>query len=176
MCRDERIYPNPEEFKPERFISADGTLITENFPPTYGFGRRSVIQLSFVTPTYMLTNATSISACAGKSMADNSVWIAMASILAAFQISKAKDASGNIIEVPDEYIDGLVTSVFSSSFLTPRSDAPFLSFCDSAPVPFDCAMVPRSEAARKLITETPPLKLHSNPMYYDEKLHGAINS
>ncbi|KAF7350440.1 O-methylsterigmatocystin oxidoreductase [Mycena venus] len=132
MCRDERIYPSPEEFKPERFIAADGSLIRENFPPTYGFGRR---------------------ACAGKSMADNSVWIAMASILAVFQMGKAKDSAGNIIEVPDEYIDGLVT----------------------APVAFECAITPRSEAARKLITETPPLKLHSNPMYYDEKAHGPIN-
>ncbi|KAJ7627566.1 cytochrome P450 [Mycena polygramma] len=132
MCRDERVYPNPGEFKPERFIAADGTLITENFPPTYGFGRR---------------------ACAGKSMADASVWIAMASILSVFQISKAKDAAGNTIEVPDEYIDGLVT----------------------APVPFECAIVPRSEATKRLITETPPLKLHSNPMYYDEKVHGPIN-
>jgi hypothetical protein len=46
-------------------------------------------------------------------MADASVWIAIASILAVFRIAKAKDAAGNIIEVPDEYIDGLVTSVFS---------------------------------------------------------------
>ncbi|KAJ6590626.1 cytochrome P450 [Mycena vulgaris] len=132
MCRDERVYPNPEEFKPERFIAADGSLITENFPPTYGFGRR---------------------ACAGKSMADASVWIAIASILAVFRMSKAKDSAGNIIEVPDEYIDGLVT----------------------APVSFECAIVPRSEAAKKLITETPPLKLHSNPMYYDETVHGPIH-
>ncbi|KAJ7512087.1 cytochrome P450 [Mycena galericulata] len=133
MCRDERVYPNPQEFKPERFIAPDGTLITENFPPTYGFGRR---------------------ACAGRSMADASIWIAIASILAVFRISKAKDSVGNTIEVPDEYIDGLVT----------------------APVPFECAIVPRSEASRKLVTETPLLKLHSNPMHYDEKVHGPINS
>ncbi|KAJ6631104.1 cytochrome P450 [Mycena sp. CBHHK59/15] len=131
MCRDERLYPDPEEFKPERFITADGTL-NDNFPPTYGFGRR---------------------ACAGRSMADASVWIAIASILAVYRISKAKDAAGNIIKVPDEYIDGLVT----------------------APVPFECAIVPRNEVCRKLITETPPLKLHSNPLYYDEAAHGPIN-
>lgn len=103
-------------------------------------------------------------------MADASVWIAIASILAVFRISKAKDSAGNIIEVPDEYIDGLVTSVVLQLL-------PALSHQkhSRAPVPFECAIVPRSEASRKLITETPPLKLHSNPMYYDEKVHGPIN-
>ncbi|KAF7323866.1 O-methylsterigmatocystin oxidoreductase [Mycena kentingensis (nom. inval.)] len=94
MCRDARIYPDPDAFKPERFIAADGSLIKENFPPTYGYGRRI---------------------CAGKSMADASVWIAIASILSVFNMTKAKDAAGNDIPVPDEYIDGLVTSVLHLS-------------------------------------------------------------
>ncbi|KAF7289932.1 O-methylsterigmatocystin oxidoreductase [Mycena indigotica] len=132
MCRDPQTYPDPETFKPERFIASDGSLIRENFPPTYGYGRRI---------------------CAGKSMADASVWIAIASILSVYNIEKAKDSAGKEIPVPDEYIDGLVT----------------------APVPFQCAITPRSSVHRKLITETPPLKLETNPMWYDESKNGPIN-
>jgi hypothetical protein len=167
MCRDARIYPDPEEFKPERFIAADGSLITENFPPTYGFGRRSVSQFSLVCT---LTEPDWNSACAGKSMADASVWIAIASILSVFQIGKAKDTAGNTIDVPDEYIDGLVTSVPKFCVFVPF----FSHLIVSAPVPFQCSILPRSEAASHLITDTPPLLLHSNPMYYDEEVNGPM--
>jgi cytochrome P450 len=112
MCRDARVYPNPEAFLPERFIAPDGSLITDNFPPTYGFGRRSVQPLPHIT--FVLTGFAFGSGCAGRSMADASVWIAIASILSVFRISHAKDEAGNNIPVPDEYIDGLVTYVFPS--------------------------------------------------------------
>ncbi|KAG6910304.1 hypothetical protein DXG01_011701 [Tephrocybe rancida] len=39
MWRDERVYAQPEEFRPERFLNADGT-VNSKFPPTFGFGRR----------------------------------------------------------------------------------------------------------------------------------------
>lgn len=43
MSRDEEIYPDPEAFKPERFLSADGKSLTrKNELPTFGWGRRSV--------------------------------------------------------------------------------------------------------------------------------------
>lgn len=121
MWRDERVYPNPEEFKPERFLSPDGS-VSQKYPPTFGFGRR---------------------VCVGQSMADASTWIAVASVLAVFRIAKAKDSSGNDIAVPGEFHDSIV----------------------SAPLPFECSITPRSDAARKVIMENPPLKFDSNPMY-----------
>ncbi|KAH0589254.1 hypothetical protein H2248_005016 [Termitomyces sp. 'cryptogamus'] len=74
-------------------------------------------------------------ACVGKSMADASTWIALVSMLSVFHITKAKDAAGNDIEVPESYGDGIVS--------------------------------PRSDAARQLILDTPPMELDSNPMFYD---------
>lgn len=44
----------------------------------------------------------------GRYLADNSVWIAMASILSAFSIEKALDADGNEIVPIPEYTKGTV--------------------------------------------------------------------
>ncbi|KAG6861527.1 hypothetical protein C0995_015260 [Termitomyces sp. Mi166 len=123
MWRDERVYDLPNEFRPERFLNADGT-VNNNFPPTFGFGRR---------------------ACVGKSLADASIWIALVSMLSVFRITKAKDAAGNDIDVPENYGDGIV----------------------SQPLPFVCSITPRSQAARQLIVDNPPMELDSNPMFYD---------
>lgn len=42
MCRDEKLYPNPDVFDPSRFL-LNGKLNPEVFPPeniVFGFGRR----------------------------------------------------------------------------------------------------------------------------------------
>lgn len=49
--------------------------------------------------------------CPGKNLAKDSVWITVASILAAFTISKAKDGRGQPIEITEEYEQGLVRYV-----------------------------------------------------------------
>ena len=48
-------------------------------------------------------------------MAFSAIWIAVASLLAVFDIKKATDENGNIIEPTYEYISGLVTCVFTCS-------------------------------------------------------------
>lgn len=40
MTRDESIYKEPNEFRPERFFNADGTLNDDDTVLAYGFGRR----------------------------------------------------------------------------------------------------------------------------------------
>ena len=44
-------------------------------------------------------------------MAFSAVWIAVASLLAVFDIKKATDENGNAIEPIHEYISGIVTCV-----------------------------------------------------------------
>lgn len=88
ILHDEESYPDPFSFKPERFIK-DGKLNPEVQDPevaAFGFGRRI---------------------CPGRHMATATIWMAVASILAAFKITKAIDEDGNIIEPSGEYSSGL---------------------------------------------------------------------
>ena len=43
MSRDTRYYPEPEEFRPERYLTSDGRLREDVLLPSsfvFGFGRR----------------------------------------------------------------------------------------------------------------------------------------
>ncbi|KAG6375513.1 cytochrome P450 [Boletus reticuloceps] len=97
---DEQTYPEPFKFNPERFIKEDGTLTEEDFPFGFGFGRRI---------------------CPGRHVADASMWIAIASMLATLDFLKAKDDHGNEIDFSPEFISGPT----------------------SRPKPFPCRIVPR---------------------------------
>lgn len=41
MTHDERLYPDPDSFKPERFFASDGELNDDDMMLAFGFGRRS---------------------------------------------------------------------------------------------------------------------------------------
>ncbi|KAL0563214.1 cytochrome p450, partial [Marasmius crinis-equi] len=79
MSRDERVYSTPEEFLPERFLTADGNLNDDdNIPLIYGFGRR---------------------VCVGRLLAEDTLWIAIALTLATCDITHKTDANGRLIDV-----------------------------------------------------------------------------
>ncbi|EKM54971.1 uncharacterized protein PHACADRAFT_142788 [Phanerochaete carnosa HHB-10118-sp] len=125
VLHDLEAYSDPEAFNPRRFLrprpSIGGTG-TENveLDPTvrdpmvaaFGFGRRI---------------------CPGRHMAYESLWIAVASVVAAFDITKAVDAHGAVIEPSGEYTDGFLT----------------------APKPFRCCIRPRSAAHAALVQAAP---------------------
>ncbi|KJA26058.1 hypothetical protein HYPSUDRAFT_64270 [Hypholoma sublateritium FD-334 SS-4] len=90
ILHDEEVYPEPSIFNPERFLH-NGTINFEVQPDpifSFGYGRRI---------------------CPGRHLAMNSAWIAVASILATYDISKAVDDNGSIIEPKVEFTDGLVS-------------------------------------------------------------------
>ena len=88
MLHDENVFPDPGPFKPERFLANPKHTL---FPDAaFGFGRRI---------------------CPARYMARNALWIAIASILATFNISKARDEEGNEIEPADEYTSGFISCV-----------------------------------------------------------------
>ncbi|KAF8068005.1 cytochrome P450 [Lyophyllum atratum] len=114
MLHNEKVYPDPFQFKPERFLTKDGKLNPAARDPAhaaFGFGRRI---------------------CPGRYMAFSAVWIAVASIIATFDITKAVDENGEVIEPSHEYTSALICM----------------------PLPFKCSIKPRSKEAEASIRAT----------------------
>jgi cytochrome P450 len=82
ILHDPEIYPDPEEFKPEHFLNEDGTVRDDPaLSLVFGVGRRI---------------------CPGRHLVDATLFLVAASVLSAFTVTKAKDASGNEIPVKPE--------------------------------------------------------------------------
>lgn len=100
---DPKEYPDPEVFRPERFLSAPGNRLQRDpSKVTFGFGRR---------------------ACPGEQLAENTIFIMATHILAVFDIAKAVRDDGTEVEPAVKYtIDGVVRNVdrFECS-IKPRS-------------------------------------------------------
>ncbi|KAK7451737.1 hypothetical protein VKT23_012417 [Stygiomarasmius scandens] len=116
MFHDEAVYPDPDPFKPERFLNPDGSLNPDIQAPedlVFGFGRRI---------------------CPARYMAYSSIWITIASLLSAYNISKAMDEQGNIIEPSYECTSTLA----------------YMS------VPFKCSITPRNESTEEMVRQLVP--------------------
>lgn len=110
MMHDKDNYPDPLAFKPERWLTPDGKLDPEILEPTaaFGFGRRI---------------------CPGKHIASSMLYIAIASILTVFDISKPVDEDGNVIEPSRNFVSSMILH----------------------PEPFKCTIKPRSKAAEAMV-------------------------
>ncbi|KIM77529.1 hypothetical protein PILCRDRAFT_825308 [Piloderma croceum F 1598] len=109
MLHDEVEYPDPFSFLPERWILKEGQKEPRDpAKVAFGFGRRQ---------------------CPGKDLADDSIYITVATILAVLDVQKAKDAQGQPITPLGRYRKGLI----------------------SHPEPFDCAIIPRSPEAAAML-------------------------
>ncbi|KDN39026.1 hypothetical protein RSAG8_09062, partial [Rhizoctonia solani AG-8 WAC10335] len=104
MSRNAEVYKDPESFNPDRFHDPQIPKI-----PAFGFGRRL---------------------CPGIHYAESSIFITVASMLTAYNITKAKDENGQEITPSTE---GVAESVVYH------------------PKPFKCVFTPRSDKHRELI-------------------------
>ncbi|RDB17677.1 O-methylsterigmatocystin oxidoreductase [Hypsizygus marmoreus] len=110
MTLDERVYADPHTFNPTRYLpKPEGNNEPHPVGP-FGFGRRI---------------------CPGRHLADASVWIAIASILATLTISKATSDDGKEITPELSLSNGIVSQL----------------------QPYKCRIRPRNERARSLIIQ-----------------------
>ena len=97
ILHDPAVFPNPESFDPAHFIPKNlggmypAEACKDNKPPppdaAFGFGRRM---------------------CPGRALAKTSVWLTVASVLAAFEITAAKGKDGSPVPVADTWSSGVV--------------------------------------------------------------------
>lgn len=106
FSRDPAVYHQPERFMPERFLAPFEEPDPAGF--VFGFGRRI---------------------CAGRRLAESTLFLAMAKVLATFDISKGRDAQGREIEPEIGIGPGAVAS----------------------PRPFSVTVKPRDDSAVQLV-------------------------
>jgi hypothetical protein len=85
------------------------------------------------------------SACAGKSMALDTIWMAIASVLSVYNITKAVGDNGDVITPQVKLKPGTIWYVAT---IAERVRPYILS---SHPAPFECVIEPRSATALALI-------------------------
>ena len=90
VLHDPEMYPDPENFKPERLINEDGTVRDD--------------------PTLALVFGVGKRICPGRHSADATLFIVASSVLSAFNATNAKDENGNEIpvEAAIDFSSGLV--------------------------------------------------------------------
>ncbi|CAG9987134.1 unnamed protein product [Clonostachys byssicola] len=99
FLHDPDIYANPDSFDPTRYLSPRNEPDPGAF--AFGFGRR---------------------VCPGRHLADSTLFLTIAQLLAAFKVEKATDKDGNPIDPPVESISGLINHPKSFPYnITPRS-------------------------------------------------------
>lgn len=145
---DPMYYLEPFEFNPDRFIpnyETDPSIV----PPdprlfVFGFGRRFVLSLgSFLKLS--IWRVYLIRRCPGNELANNLLYIMIATTLALFKILPEVDGDGQPIIPEVEYTTTLT-----------RCGLPHLEKrqnwqLESHPVPFQCKIVPRSQGAASLV-------------------------
>ncbi|KAF9456706.1 cytochrome P450 [Collybia nuda] len=103
MTLDENVYRDPTTFNPSRYLpEPEGNA--EPYPNVFGFGRRI---------------------CPGRYLADASVWIAIASVLATLDISKAVDSNGKEIIPEVAFTSGITSLTFLSEAIHTHISVPF---------------------------------------------------
>lgn len=109
MVRDPKEFPDAEVFRPERWLVEKPPVHSNKI--AFGFGRRI---------------------CPGRFLAENSIFLAVASILAAFEIGQPIGKDGKPYAPSGSYCAGFVRQ----------------------PDPFECTFTPRSQKIASLIRQS----------------------
>ena len=79
VLHDPELYPDPEAFKPERFLNEDGTIHDD--------------------PVLMLALGVGRRICPGRHFVFATLFVVTASVLSVFNVTRAKDKDGKEIPV-----------------------------------------------------------------------------
>jgi hypothetical protein len=128
ILHDPVVYPEPDVFKPERFINQNGSLRDDPvLASVFGYGKRI---------------------CPGRHLADATLFIVIASLLSVFNIKKS---DGTVDGGPDMYpFTGHLLRYGHHVSVRDSRGANCWSFL-SAPCPFTCSIIPRDGKAEELI-------------------------
>lgn len=106
MLHDPQVYPDPERFSPERFEGSNKTRVDDVDPSdlVFGFGRRSVCAY------FILTSMAHkcIRQCPGQQLAEITIWLMAAYVVATMDITPAKDVDGRDVVPPADFHSGFV--------------------------------------------------------------------
>ena len=104
MLNNEQDYPEPHEFKPERYLK-DGKLDSSVKDPldiAFGFGRRrALLFILSISPCLIFRRSGRI--CPGQHLAHSTLTFLAASVLSTFDLLRKLDENGLEIELKREY-------------------------------------------------------------------------
>jgi Cytochrome P450 len=104
MTLDERVYADPSKFNPSRYLHKPEGNGEPHPNGPFGFGRRCISFVTFGEIVVLNASGLLFRLCPGLNIAEASLWIAMASILATLSISKALDENGKEITPEVKFI------------------------------------------------------------------------
>ena len=133
ILHDDRLFPDPFTFKPERFIGPDvDPRVPAAVDYAFGFGRR---------------------VCPGRWMAHAFVWVVVASVLSSFRIEKVV-RDGRVIEPTGAFSPGILACVVFLFSLDCSRRPQTSSSLYRSPEKFECSVKPRSKDAEALVRAT----------------------
>jgi cytochrome P450 len=143
MNRDPEIFgENPEDFEPGRYLDESGDIapgltdLKKDGHFSYGFGSRI---------------------CVGRHMADNSLFINIATLLWAMKIERKKDASGRFFPLDvDGWVDGGL--IVLAGYITYHHVDSNTSVFRRHPVPFEVEIIPRFPDAPAMLAQERELR------------------
>lgn len=143
VTRETNTKYDPEAFIPERFLDASQNTVD---PAMYafGFGRRYAIAILLPT-IHGFESIFMPSICPGKSLAENSVFIIIASLLASFDILPPDSA-----DLKADFDLGLVRYACLCYTLV-NFEICITYLYHSYPNPFKCRIVPRRDRKEELL-------------------------
>ena len=106
MSYDENTYPEPEVFRPERYLNLTKTEMDAIDPRNFvfGFGRRCA-EFCYSPEAALKLSFDRI--CPGRWLADDNVFLLTSRIISTMNISKAKNEKGEQITPGLEFTSGL---------------------------------------------------------------------